>query len=89
MSIRRLALVGTAVGPFIRTDRIKTPVLRVTGLPTGGTVHVRLFRGENVQELQAAGNGELDVPYAEWMQVHCNAPKGHRTICSILTKRSA
>lgn len=83
MPNRRLALVGTAIGPWICTQRIPEPILRIAGLVEGKVlVHMRDDH-KAAQTHEVAENGEHPVPAAAWMCVELTHPS-RSTICEII-----
>lgn len=86
--MRRLALMGAAIGPCVSARGIHRPHVKVSDLPEGGVVRVAMSNGETLV-VPSNGIHSLGFDRVEWVEVSCQAVKGHRTICEIVSGRAA
>lgn len=87
--MRRLALMGAAKGPCVSARGIRRPHLRISGLPENGVIFVKTNKGEMIAGIAANGTFLLSEEALEWVEVSCQAAKGHRTVCEIVSERAA
>lgn len=86
--MRRLALMGADQGPCVSARGIHKPQIKVSALPEGGRVYVVLSNGQTVVA-QQNGVHSLGFERLDWVEVRCEAGKGHKTICEIISTRAA
>lgn len=79
---KRLALIGAREGPWIDISRLVGLHLRVTGLPTGAEVLVKV---QPTGDVLIHSNGVHPVPAGESARVSCSVEK-HMTVCTFITK---
>lgn len=89
---RRVALIGSGIGPWISTQGLREPRAKVTGLKTGGELCVAMSNEPNPEASEWAirtfqENGVHELRESRWMRVAC-ANGGRNVICDILTKKA-
>jgi hypothetical protein len=95
---RRVALIGTGMGPWISTQGLREPTAKVTGMREGGRLRIiicdyevpQMFHGETpdeANEVSVSENGIFSLREARWMRVVCH-DGGRNVICDILTKKA-
>ena len=94
MSIqRRVALIGSGEGPWVSTQGLRQPRVKVTGMKAGGAVIVTVcdspqgFHRETSKQFRFEENGIHLLEEAPWMRVECSGG-GRGVICDILTKKA-
>ena len=93
MPSRRLALLGTAQGPWICTNGVQRPQARIVGRPNGLKVVVfvcydsTISRESAIEELEVDVSGPHILPEAPWMRV--SAPGAPKTMIVEIISRAA
>lgn len=87
---RRVALIGSGEGPWISTQGLREPRVKITGLKEGGHVYIQMTRDprdEEREERYVTENGVHVLTEYAWMRVRC-VGGGRNVICDILTKKA-
>lgn len=89
---RRVALIGSGMGPWISTKGLMSPRAKITGMKNGGKICIAMTdaddpRVEHSITQTMDDNGVFDLVPAKWMRVWCN-DGGRNVICDILTQKA-
>jgi hypothetical protein len=87
MALRRLALLGTRVSPWVCLAHMKSPHLRVRGLPVEAILFAEVYDKDNtlIVIVEVGQDGRHPLPEGEWLIVKCDRAR-RDTICDVIAK---
>jgi len=86
MASKRVALLGTKKGPWVRLTHLRGPFLRISTLPEGTRVIAAVKKeGDADVVVDFLTDGDHDLPKGDWLQLRCEGTH-EQVICHVISR---